>query len=175
MKLYGIYPEEEWDIILDKHRCDLLNENYIISDDLNKCIGIGTVVSFKQDEVLISGSRNDDNDIVLTHLPEKEGYDYLVKSIAEIEVQVNEAKYLPPKLPVLLNDATSETVFEQQVIAHRDALKDIIPSNDDEESTEVVSDVETVEETEEANLISSGEILHLISCDLTIQKIKWSF
>ena len=150
MKLYGIYPEEEWNIILDKYRCDLLNENYTISDDLNKYIGIGTVVSFKQDEVLISGSRNDDNDIVLTHLPEKEGYDYLVKSIAEIEEQVNEAKYLPPKLPVLLNDATSETVFEQQVIAHRDALKDIIPSNDDEESTEVVSDVETVEETEEA-------------------------
>ena len=148
MKLYGIYPEEEWNIILDKYRCDLLNENYTISDDLNKYIGIGTVVSFKQDEVLISGSRNDDNDIVLTHLPEKEGYDYLVKSISEIEKQVNEAKYLPPKLPVLLNDATSETVFEQQVIAHRDALKDIIPSNN-EEATEDNSDVETVEEAED--------------------------
>ena len=149
MKLYGIYPEEEWNIILDKHRCDLLNENYIISDDLNKYIGIGTVVSFKQDAVLISGSRNDDNDIVLTHLPEKEGYDYLVKSFAEIEMQVNGAKYLPPRLPAHLNDIASETVFEQQVIAHRDALKDIAPSNDDEDATEEISKDETIETTED--------------------------
>ena len=149
MKLYGIYPEEEWNIILDKHRCDLLNENYTISDELNKYIGIGTVVSFKQDEVLISGSRNVDNDIVLTHLPEKEGYDYLVKSIAEIETEVKEAKYLPPKLPVQLNDATSETIFEQQVIAHRDALKDILPGNDDDEGTEEISETEITDETEE--------------------------
>ena len=150
MRLYGIYPEEEWNIVLDKHRCDLLNENYTISADLNKHIGIGTVVSFKQDEVLISGSRNDDNDIVLTHLPEKEGYDYLVKSIAEIETEVKEAKYLPPKLPVQLNDATSETIFEQQVIAHRNAMKDILPGNDDVEITEENPEAETTDAIEES-------------------------
>ncbi len=166
MKLYGIYPEEEWNIILDKHRCDLLNENYTISDELNKYIGIGTVVSFKQDEVLISGSRNEENDIVLTHLPEKEGYDYLVKSIAEIETEVKEAKYLPPKLPVQLNDVTSETIFEQQVIVHRDALKDILPGNDNEEVMEEISEAETIDETEE--IIEENDI-HSITVESTTE------
>ena len=142
MKLYGIYPEEDWNIILDKHRCDLLNENYVISEDLNKYIGIGTVVSFKQGEMLISGNRDEDNNIVVVHLPEKEGYDYLVKSIAEIAAQVTEAKYLPPTLPTQLHDETSETIFEQKVLAHIESLKDIIPNDNVEEVPEEYSEVE---------------------------------
>ncbi len=138
MKLYGIYPEEEWDLILDKYRCDLLNENYTISESLNQYIGIGTVVSFKQDEMLLSGCRNDESNIVFTHLPEKEGYDYLIKSISEIEEQVAGSKYLPPKIPDRLDDQMSERMFEQQLLAHREALKDIAPNNLVEETAEIL-------------------------------------
>ncbi len=142
MKLYGIYPEENWNLILEQYRQDLLNENYTISEDLNKYIGIGTVVSFKQGEMLISGNRNDDQEIVLIHMPEQEGYNYLVKSVSDIETQVNNCKYLPPRLPMHLNDATVESVFEQQMVAHRDALKEITRNNDLDETTEDTSNTE---------------------------------
>ncbi len=146
MKLYGIYPEEAWHIVLDKYRCDLLNENYTISEDLNQYMGMGTVVSFKQSELLISGYRNDEQDIVFIHLPEKEGYDYLVKSISEIKAQVNDCKYLPPKLPLCLYDAASEALFEQQAIAHRDVMKAILQGEVVDKTTDAALALEETKE-----------------------------
>ena len=97
MKLYGIYPEETWNLVLDDYRQDLLNENYQISEEISQLIGKATVLSFKQDEALISGAI-DSEGIAIIHLPEKPGYEYLVKTVSEVEREVEKAHMIPAKL-----------------------------------------------------------------------------
>lgn len=97
MKLYGVYPEETWNRVLNDCREDLLNENYQISEDIAKYIGKATVLSFKQDEAIISGSIDSDN-VAIIHLPEKTGYEYLVKTVSEVESDVERTHTIPQKL-----------------------------------------------------------------------------
>lgn len=129
MKLYGIYPEENWDFVLRECREDLLNERYEISESINQYIGISTIISFKQDEVIISGSIDSDN-VALIHLPEKEGYEYLVKTVSEVARDTEEAKFLPPKLSRFYSadNACVQETYNQQITQYEATLKEIIPS-----------------------------------------------
>lgn len=127
MKLYNIYPEETWQLVLDECREDLLNENYVISEAVNEYIGIGTIISFKQSESLISGEIDYENNIVIIQLPEREGYEYLVKTIAEVARDVESSKFLPPKLSkfYMTNHAEAVKEYEQQKEAYKEAMKEI--------------------------------------------------
>ena len=98
MKLYDIYPEETWQPVPDECREDLLNENYEISEAVNEYIGIGTIISFKQSESLISGVIDSENNIAILQLPVHEGYEYLVKTVAEVACDIVLSIFLPPKL-----------------------------------------------------------------------------
>ena len=127
MKLYNIYPEETWQLVLDECREDLLNENYEISEAVNKYIGIGTIISFKQSESLISGEIDSENNIAILQLPEREGYEYLVKTVAEVAHDVELSKFLPPKLSKFYTADHTETTkeYEQQKEVHKEALREI--------------------------------------------------
>ena len=97
MKLYEIYPDENWDNVLYVYRENLLNENYEFSNLLDKKIGKGTVVSFGADTLNKSGSL--DNDICLLEFPEKLGSAYMVYSAKDIENELDkENNILPPML-----------------------------------------------------------------------------
>ena len=128
MRLYQIYPEETWDLVLHECREDLLNENYEISEEINKYIGTATIISFKQDEAIISGNIDNDN-VALIHLPEKEGYEYLVKTVAEVAEEIERAKFLPPRLSRFYSadHADIQETFAQQVAEHQEAMKEILP------------------------------------------------
>lgn len=137
MRLYGIYPEETWNLVLGECRENLLNENYVISEAINQYIGRATVVSFKQDEAIISGDIDSDN-VSLIHLPEKKGYEYLVKSVAEIIVEIESAKFLPPRLSgfYFADSLTMHGVYKQQVAEHQEAMKRITPTQESESAQE---------------------------------------
>lgn len=129
MRLYGIYPEETWDLVLNECREDLLNENYEISEEVNRFIGAGTIISFKQDVAIISGDIDEDN-IAIIQLPEKEGYEYLVKPVASVSEEVSHTKFLPPRLAgfYTAEQAGIQDVFMQQVAEYKKAIADT--SND---------------------------------------------
>ena len=129
MKLYDIYPEETWQLVLDGCREDLLNENYEISEAVNEYIGIGTIISFKQSESLISGEIDNENNIAILQLPEHKGYEYLVKTVAEVAADVEQSKFLPPKLSRFYTADHAEAVkeYEQQKEAHKIAMREIQP------------------------------------------------
>lgn len=84
MKLYEIEPSIHWDLALTENREALLNERYSFSRELDAQIGKGTIVSFKTDVLLPSVT--EENGVVLLEFPEKTGADYMVKTVAEIEV-----------------------------------------------------------------------------------------
>lgn len=149
MNLYGIYPEETWELVLKEYRKDLLNENYQISECINDYIGIGTVISFKQDEAIISGNIDDESRISTIHLPEKHGYEYLVKSVANVENEIEQnMRYLPPKLShfYTFEFNTAKENYDMQTSAYKDALKEITVQ---EEITEEVTTGRVDEATNE--------------------------
>ena len=48
MKLYNIWNSQNWDEIINSDvRTKLLNDDYEISNDLDKYIGRGSIISFK--------------------------------------------------------------------------------------------------------------------------------
>lgn len=127
MRLYGVYPEESWDLVLSECREDLLNENYEISEEINKFIGTGTIISFKQDIAIISGNIDEDN-IALIQLPEKEGYEYLVKPVSVVSEEVAHTKYLPPRLSGFYTGERTaiQEIFTQQIAEHKKTIADIV-------------------------------------------------
>jgi DNA phosphorothioation-dependent restriction protein DptH len=83
MKLYNIASSINWDYILEKHRKELLNDSFDISNDLDSIMGVGTVISFKTDVSLKSVKEFDE--IELLELPEQIGLKYIVKNMMEIK------------------------------------------------------------------------------------------
>ncbi|MFV0516386.1 MAG: DNA phosphorothioation-dependent restriction protein DptH [Aminipila sp.] len=96
LKLYKIYPDENWDAVLDEYRENLLNERYTISDAMDEFIGRGTVVSFGTNVLNKSGELNSDG-ICLIEMPEKLGSSYMVLSAKEIGNELDLATEELPK------------------------------------------------------------------------------
>ena len=97
LKLYGVYPDENWDDVLDIYRENLLNETYVFSDKMDKYIGKGTIVSFGTDVLNKQGIISDD--VCLLEFPEKMGSSYMVMSASKIEQDLEaDSKSLPERL-----------------------------------------------------------------------------
>ncbi|WP_242987703.1 DNA phosphorothioation-dependent restriction protein DptH [Anaerobacterium chartisolvens] len=84
MKLYEVWPEQNWDLIVDTEvRAKLLNDNYEISCDLDSIIGHGAIISFKKDVYFKSVIKQDD--ILQFEFSEDDGYQYTVKNTEELK------------------------------------------------------------------------------------------
>lgn len=97
MKLYGVYPEGRWDFILDEIRKPLLNDGFEISERVNRDLGVGTVISFKQSENFISGDFDQEKNIAIFTLPEKDGYEYLVKDVGDVARDIERSDLVTPR------------------------------------------------------------------------------
>ena len=89
MRLYNIYPEENWEKILDEYRHNLLNDIFEVSDDLDEKIGKGTVVSFRTGKLTLEVTESGDGKVKIFDFPEKNGSKYMVRSIDEIRKELN--------------------------------------------------------------------------------------
>ncbi len=85
IKLYEIYPDKNWNLVTEKYREALLNEKYIFSDEMDKNIGKGTVISFKKDG---KKSEKFDEDVHIIELPETLGLRYMLYSVNEIKKEI---------------------------------------------------------------------------------------
>ena len=85
MKLYNIWNNQNWDEIINSDvRTKLLNDDYEISNDLDKYIGRGSIISFKKSAFFNKGLEKRD-DINILELSEQEGYNNIVKDLEEIK------------------------------------------------------------------------------------------
>lgn len=85
MKLYNIWDNQDWDKIINSEiRTKLLNDEYEISNDLDKYIGIGSIISFKKDAFFNNGLKEVEG-IHILELSEQEGYSNIVKDLEEIK------------------------------------------------------------------------------------------
>ena len=85
MKLYNIWNNQNWyEIINSDVRTKLLNDDYEISNELDKYIGRGSIISFKKSAFFNKGLEKRD-DINILELAEQEGYNNIVKDLEEIK------------------------------------------------------------------------------------------
>ena len=112
MKLYNVYPNEEWDNVTDLWREELLNEKYVFSHDMDELIGKGTIVSFKTEALIESGYM--DNDICILQYPETKGSSYMICSTEEIEKDVCLAKGNLPKRLMDLYEISDQAQKEDE-------------------------------------------------------------
>ena len=106
MRLYDVYPNEQWDLVLDTYREALLNEQYRFSNAMDALIGKGTVISFKSDVLNRSGII--ENDVCLLEFPELMGSQYMIKSAVAIEQELDHSgSDLPSRLKSLYEPVVS--------------------------------------------------------------------
>ncbi|QDR81801.1 DNA phosphorothioation-dependent restriction protein DptH [Sporomusa termitida] len=85
MKLYNIWPEQNWDMILNSTvRAQLLNDSYTISSDHDIFIGRGAVLSFKKDIYFNEHPIIKDN-ILILEFSEQAGYNHITINIEELK------------------------------------------------------------------------------------------
>lgn len=91
MKVYHVDDSQNWGIILDKFRLALLNEEYIISTDIQEILGRGSVLSFRQSLASRKTSFKEDT-INFIEMPEKDEFDLILSSVDEIHADIQNAK-----------------------------------------------------------------------------------
>lgn len=89
-KLYNIYENYNWDIILNDYRNRLINDEFEFSESHIPIYGKGTIVSFKSSTPQINIDKKDN--IQYFDFPKKYGFEYLIKSISEIKSELNTEK-----------------------------------------------------------------------------------
>ena len=105
-----IWDDKDFSLI-DDFKKDLLNDNYIISSKLESEIGIGAVISFKNNSP--SHSVNIEDNICIVELPDSDGYYGIIHSIEHINnlIQGGKTDISPDKL-LYSKDLTSLEEFE---------------------------------------------------------------
>lgn len=82
MKLFQIWENQQWDIILNDYRTELLNNQFTISKSLKSIIGDFGLIYFGNDT--ITRKLNTSENCMEVNLMEQDGYNFLVKSVDEL-------------------------------------------------------------------------------------------
>lgn len=137
MKLYNIWNNQNWDEIINSDaRTKLLNDDYEISNELDKYIGRGSVISFKKSAFFNKGLEKRD-DINILELSEQEGYNNIVKDLEEIK-----EKYI--------NGQSDFDVSEMLINKYREI--ELV----DNDINDVKGNTQKTEEQEDINKINRG-------------------
>lgn len=91
MKVYHVDDSQEWDYILDKFRSSLLNEEYIISTELEEILGKGAVLSFSQTAVSRKISLKE-NGINFLEMPECNEFNLILNNVEDIYIDIQNKK-----------------------------------------------------------------------------------
>lgn len=87
MQVYHVDDSQNWDIILDKFRLALLNEEYIFSTEIQEILGRGCVLAFRQKLVSRKTSFKEDA-INFIEMPEHEEFDLILDSVDDIYTDI---------------------------------------------------------------------------------------
>lgn len=150
LKLYNIDPSENWNLVLDDFRQNLLNENYTVTHNLDQYIGKGTVVSFSAETQNKTGAFDPDN-ICLLELPEPLGAAYMISSADDIEKELELDKdELPKRLkeiyqPTLCDEVQIEVevISENTIATDYNEHPDHVNNNEDLQNEAVINEVAT--------------------------------
>ena len=134
MQLYNVYPNEQWDTVVDEYREALLNEQYRFSDSLDDMIGKGTIISFKTDALNKKGEVT--NEVCTLEFPEKLGSEYMIKSANEIEEDLDAStQELPDRIKYSYVPVVTPVSNTQAPLTAEDSSESSTPQEEDHTST----------------------------------------
>ena len=82
MKLYKIWPNQNWERIINDYRSDLLNNNFELSTSLDSTYGTFGLIHFGKGT--IQRKLNKKEDCIIAELLEEDGYNFLIKPIDDL-------------------------------------------------------------------------------------------
>lgn len=117
MKIYHIDDQEKWDIVIDRYRKYLLNENYNFDYEFVNALGKGAVLSFKTNLMTPCQSTiNSDTQINMIELPETDEFGFILDNVDQIYKKIRPSEkrdYLLEK--GIIVERIAEPVYGQQV------------------------------------------------------------
>ena len=83
MQVYHVDDSQDWNLVLDTYREALLNEHYVLSDDIQEVLGKGAVISFRKSLISRKTSFKEDS-INFIQMPEIDEFGLILKDVTEI-------------------------------------------------------------------------------------------
>ena len=91
MQVYHVDDSQDWNLVLDTYREALLNEHYVLSDDIQEVLGKGAVLSFRKS--LISRKTSFKEDLInFIEMPEIDEFGLILKDVTEIYSDIREKR-----------------------------------------------------------------------------------
>ena len=121
IKLYNIWGEQDWSKVIDSYRYDLMNNNFVISKELDSVYGSFGVIHFGKEA--FQRRIEIQEDFVIAKLLEEDGYNFLVKSVEDLIELFHKNETGIDKKNLLINRFPNNTVESQPVDEIQDQLK----------------------------------------------------
>lgn len=170
LKLYNVWDEQDWDKIIDSDiRMKLLNDEYNISNSLDKYIGRGAIFTFKSDVIfekngqLVSVEKyelgedyNEDefekgNQILEVNFPEGSGYRNILRDIEEIKDSFIEGK----------SDIQSEKLLYNLYQSQKtEKVSDVVSEKTIQEDNDSIQNVKVDHEVEALSILFGNDIIN---------------
>ena len=167
MQVYHVDDSQNWNEVLDVYRKALLNEKYIMSENIQELLGKGAVLSFRKGLISRKTSFKEDS-INFIEMPETDEFGLILKEVSEIyediytkrdrefllfdECRVTDltrdlSKFAVSTLDDLKtgvsNEPENSKLKQEELLDHKDndsQVKDIISKSGQENTAEVLSE-----------------------------------
>ena len=91
MQVYHVDDSQDWNQILNIYREALLNEHYVLSDDIQEVLGKGAVLSFRKSLISRRTSFKEDS-INFIEMPEGDEFGLILKDVIDILADINSTR-----------------------------------------------------------------------------------
>lgn len=169
MRVYHVDDSQDWDKVLDIYREALLNEHYLLSEDIQEILGKGAVLSFRKSLISRKTSFKEDS-INFIEMPEGDEFGLILKDVIEIHSDIKEKRtdelliFEECQIQNLTGDLTKLTVGKldvetQEGVESTEANDDTgngednFPKNNDYPELEPSIDVDKVENYQGMNIL----------------------
>ncbi|MBI6874891.1 DNA phosphorothioation-dependent restriction protein DptH [Clostridium aciditolerans] len=89
LNLYEVCDEENWNSVIDSDlRRRLLNEEYIVSNSIEKSLGIAAVISFKKENSFELVDIRKEDTVMVIEMSEDDAFNFITKTVGEIREEV---------------------------------------------------------------------------------------
>ncbi|WP_426482112.1 DNA phosphorothioation-dependent restriction protein DptH [Chryseobacterium sp. R2ACT005] len=157
MQLFNVWDHQDWCIISNDYRKDLLNNNFIINNRLDLMIGSFGLIHFAKDKFSRKISTNDH--YMHVELLETDGYEFLVKSVDDLIQFFHNTETTINKDCLLIN-AFEQTTSDPDPVILSELNNEVINNNLETEPSQEIEKKKVTSNTAEGIKIEFGTNLN---------------
>lgn len=157
MAVYHVDDTQDWTQVLDRCRCCLLNEAYVISTDLQEVLGIGAVLSFRK-RTFSRKSSFYEGGIQVIEMPEADEFELMLDRVGEIydKIHAQENELVNLETINLLNLKGDLSKVHAPVHEHKQLFNDPVSAPSISDKPDLLEPIVQTEEPEQGMHIMFG-------------------